>query len=62
MTPDQSPYDDVPTHGPEGEHEWVARLNDDGDLYEVCLRCGKQAHWQPLLAEPIAEHDDRFTT
>jgi hypothetical protein len=38
----------MPPHGPEGEHTWVARLNDEGDLYEVCLECGKQSHWEPL--------------
>lgn len=38
----------LPAHGPEGEHAWTARVNDEGDLYEVCTGCGKQMHWEPL--------------
>lgn len=38
----------MPTHGPDGDHDWVVRANDLGDLYEVCVGCGKQSHWEPL--------------
>lgn len=28
-------------------HAWTAASNEDGDYYEVCEGCGKQAAWKP---------------
>lgn len=41
--------------GGEQGHDWVVRLNDEGDQYEVCSACGKQDHWLPAPAPVGAE-------
>lgn len=33
-----------------GSHQWTTRRTDEGEKYEVCLGCGKQANWVPLWA------------
>lgn len=38
---------DLPELCSAGVHEWVTKRNDGQDIYDVCLRCGQQAHWLP---------------
>jgi hypothetical protein len=33
-------------------HDWVTKRNDEGDFYEACSHCGKQADWTPQATEP----------
>jgi hypothetical protein len=32
-------------------HDWITKRNDNGDFYETCSHCGKQADWLP---QPVA--------
>jgi hypothetical protein len=33
-------------------HEWITKRNDEGDYYETCTHCGKQADWTPQATDP----------
>jgi hypothetical protein len=35
-------------------HDWVTKRNDDGDFYETCSHCGKQADWLPQSVAPTS--------
>ena len=55
MYPPPTPRD-LP--GPDEPHDWIMRRNDEGDLYEVCLTCGKQTHWEPAFEAAEAHSID----
>lgn len=33
-----------------GWHQWFKRVNDSGEAYLVCVRCGKQDDNEPVAA------------